>query len=55
MVNDLGTLLVLRLGMITQMSMKTLLGQFSSFIRRQWFLIIMVATITLIVVLFEVL
>ena len=41
--------------MISLMSMKTLLGQFFAFIRKQWFLILMGITITVIVILFEVL
>jgi hypothetical protein len=35
--------------------MKTLFGKFTSFVRKEWFLIIMTATIALIVALFELL
>jgi len=40
---------------ISSFSMKTLLNMVIGFIRRQWFLLIMVATIALIVILFEML
>ncbi len=40
---------------ISSFSMKTLLNMVVGFVRKQWFLIIMIATITLIVILFEML
>lgn len=45
----------LYLGMISQMSMKTFFGHFFALVKKQWFLLLMAATITLIVILFEVL
>lgn len=41
--------------MILNMSMKTLFGQFFATVKKQWFLLLMAATITVIVILFEVL
>jgi hypothetical protein len=38
---------------ISSFSMKTLLNMLVGFVRKQWFLIIMLATIALIVMLFE--
>gem|GEM_PF-2674723 len=40
---------------ISSFSMKTLLNMVVGFIRKQWFLLVMVVTIALIVILFEML
>jgi len=40
---------------ISSFSMKTLLNMLVGFVRKQWFLLIMMATIALIVLLFEML
>jgi len=41
--------------MIFKMSMKTYFGQLFALVKKQWFLLLMAATITVIVILFELL